>query len=86
MAANFDYQMSQYLEFKDSQAGKRSRQIKREDVTKHPNKNFSIRVIEHETAFQFGFVMDVVAGIKRALDQGRRYVIILPLPLGHRSG
>ena len=80
MAANFEYQMSQYLEFKDAEACKRVRQIKREDITKHPNKNFSIRVIEHDTAFQFGYVMDIVAGIKRALDEGRQHVMILPAP------
>ena len=78
--SDFNYQMSQYLEFRDIEVCKRVRQIKRKDITRHPNKNFNIRVIEHETAFQFGYVMDIVTGIKRALDEGRRHVIILPAP------
>ena len=54
------------------------------DITKHPNKNFNIRVIEDETAFRFAYVMHIVAGIKRALDEGRkRYVLILPAPNPH---
>ena len=43
--------------------------------------NVKIRVIEGEEAFNAGLMIDIVAGIKRALDTGRkRYVIILPAP------
>jgi glucosamine-6-phosphate deaminase len=58
----------------------RVRAIRRADFTKHPNKNFRIRVIEDQTTFAFSYLMDIVAGIKRALDEGRRYVVILPAP------
>lgn len=81
MSAEFKYQMSEYLEFRDAEACKRVREIKREDVTKHPNENFKIRVIENDTAFQFAWATHIVAGIKRALDEGRdKHVIILPAP------
>ena len=84
MNAQFNYDLAEFLPFRDMEACKRVRAIKREDVDKHPNENFDIRVIEDETAFRFGYVMDIVAGIKRALDEGRdKYVLILPAPNPH---
>jgi len=81
MSEAFSYEMAQFLEFRDMEVCRRARAIRRADVDKHPNKNFSIRVIENDVAFQFAYVMDIVAGIKRALDEGRkRYVLILPAP------
>ncbi len=78
---NFEYQLSQYLELRDAEVCKRVRAIKKEDITKHPNKNFKIKVIENELAFQFAYVLDIVSGIKRALEEGKkRYVLILPAP------
>ena len=56
------------------------RRIKKADICKHPNKNFKIRVIEDQTAFAFGYILDIVAGIKRSLEAGKRHVIILPAP------
>ena len=84
MNGQFHYDLAEFLPFHDAEACRRVRAIRREDVTKHPNANFRIRVIEDETAFRFGYVMDIVAGIKRALDEGRkRYVLILPAPNPH---
>ena len=81
MSGDFTYEMSQYLEFRDVEICKKVRKIKKGDITRHPNKNFRIRIIEDEIAFQFSYVMHIVSGIKRALDEGRkRYVIILPAP------
>ncbi len=78
---NFEYQLSQYLEFKDADVCKRVRAIKKEDITKHPNKNFKIKIIENELAFQFAYVLDIVSGIKQALEEGKKqYVLILPAP------
>jgi len=80
-SGSFEYQMSQYLEFRDVEICKRVRAIKKEDITKHPNENFKIKVIENELAFQFAYVLDIVSGIKRALEEGKkRYVLILPAP------
>lgn len=79
--AKFEYEMSEYLPFRDMEACKKARAIKREDITKHPNKNFKIKVIENDTAFLMARVMDIVGGIKRSLDEGKdKYVIILPAP------
>ena len=80
--AEFSYDLSKYLPFRDAQACRNARAIRREDITRHPNSNFRIRVIENDQAFQFAQIVDIVAGIKRALDEGRdKYVIILPAPM-----
>ena len=82
MTKEFSYQMAEFLEFRDMEVCRRVRAIKREDVTNTPSDKLKIRVIEDQTAFQFAYLMDIVAGIKRALDEGRkRYVLILPAPI-----
>ncbi len=81
MSQDFNYQLSEHLPFKDAEACKKARAIKREDITNSPSESLSIRVIEDDTAFRFAYIMDIVAGIKRALDEGRKkYVLILPAP------
>ncbi len=80
MAKEFNYQMSDFLPFRDMKVCEKVRNIKKEDLCKHPNKNFKIRIIEDQTVFGFSFLTDIVAGIKRSLDEGRQYVIILPAP------
>ena len=83
MSAGFSYEMARFLAFRDRTVCERVRKIRKQDVCRHPNENFKIRVIESETAFEFGFIMDIVAGIKRSLAEGRRYVMILPAPNPH---
>ena len=78
--ATFTFEPSEFLPFKDAKALARVRAIKKEDFCKHPNKNFRIRIIEDQTTFAFSYLMDIVAGIKQALDEGRRHVVILPAP------
>ncbi len=81
MTTDFKYELAECLPFRDREACARARAIKRADVDKHKNPNFKIHVIENEQAFQFAYVMDIVSGIKRALDEGRKhYALILPAP------
>ncbi|MCC7519625.1 MAG: hypothetical protein IT578_10625 [Verrucomicrobiae bacterium] len=80
MPAQFPFDPALFLPFRDQKVLKRVRAIKKKDIARHPNKNFKIRVIEDQAAFGFAYVLDLVAGIKRALDEGRRHVIILPAP------
>ena len=80
MSDVFSYEMAQFLEFRDVEACRKAAAISREDIANHPNENFKIRVIEDETAFRFGYVTNIVAGIKRARRGRKQYVIILPPP------
>ncbi len=76
----FTYQPAEHLPFRDREVCERVRRIPREQICDHPRQNVKIRVIEDDTAFQFAYVMHIVAGIKQALDEGRQHVIILPAP------
>ena len=80
MPAGFAHEMARFLPFRDAAVCERVRKIRKEDLCRHANPNFKIRIIENETAFQFGYVLDIVAGIQRSLDEGRRHVMILPAP------
>ncbi|PWH16441.1 MAG: hypothetical protein DDG58_09795 [Ardenticatenia bacterium] len=75
----FQYNMADFLDFKDREVCERVRRIKREEITQHPNPDFKIEVIEDEKDFYAAFATDIVARIKQALDEGRRFVMILPV-------
>jgi len=79
MKASFNLKtLPEYLPIQDLEQCARVRAITREQITKHPRKNVGIRIIEEPTTFNYAFILDIVSGIKRALDEGRKYVIILP--------
>jgi len=74
------FEPAKFLPFRDADVCERVRNIKKEDICKHPNENFKIRIIEDTTTFAFSYIIDILAGIKRALDEGRRHIVILPAP------
>ena len=80
MTTTFSYVMANVHPFNDQAECERVRRIKKEDLCTHPNPNFKIRIIEDATQFAFSYLTDIVAGIKRSLDEGRQHVIILPAP------
>jgi len=55
------------------------RAIGRADITKHPNPDFKIEVIEDRSQFYGTFAVDIVKRIKNAADTGRKVVMILPV-------
>jgi glucosamine-6-phosphate deaminase len=81
MSAAFDYDLSEFLAFRDRRVCDRVRGITRAQITRPASEHLTVRVIEDKTAFQFAFAVDIVARIKAALDEGRkRLVLILPAP------
>lgn len=80
MGPEFKFEPAEFLPFRDAEVCERVRKIKKADICKHPNDNFKIKLIEDQTAFGFAYQLDIVSGIKRALDEGREHVIILPAP------
>ncbi len=75
----FTYNPARFLPFRDAQACARVRAIRKEDITKHPNPQFHIRVIEDEREFYAAFALDIVSRIVRAAEEGRKLVMILPV-------
>lgn len=79
-ASGFSFQPSDFLPFRDTAVLDKVRAIRKADFCKHPNPNLRIRIIEDASVFGFSYLLDIVAGIKQALDEGRRHVVILPAP------
>lgn len=75
----FDYSPSRWVPFRDKKVLERVRKIKREDIDKHPNPDFNIKVVKDDMV-EFIFVTDMFNRIKRAADEGRKVVLILPNP------
>ena len=76
---NFKHSISEWAPFRDSEICKKVRNIKKEDITKHPNPDFKIKVIK-DSDFAFMRVWDIFSRIKKASDEGKRLVLILPQP------
>jgi glucosamine-6-phosphate deaminase len=75
----FTYDLADFIDFKDLAACERVRRIKRADITKHPNPDFKIEVMDDPAQFYAAFATDIVMRIKQALDEGRRFVGIFPV-------
>lgn len=73
----FKYGISKWAPFKDETVCERVRKIKKEDITKHHNTDFKIKVIK-DSDFAFMRVWDIFSRIKKASDEGKRLVLILP--------
>jgi len=76
----FTYELAKFLAFRDRAVCDRVRRITKAEVCKHPKPNVRIRVIEDDMDFTVGMMIDIVARIKRALDEKRQLVLILPAP------
>ncbi len=75
----FTYQLASVCTFRDREACERVRMIRREDVTTHPNPDFSIGVIEDHDAFYQAFADDLIDRIVAAREAGEQLVAILPV-------
>ncbi len=76
---SFDYELSEFIDFRDREECNRVRKIKREEITQHDNRELDIRVIEDPFDFYFEFALDVVSRIEDARSENRRFVVILPV-------
>jgi len=64
----FDFNPSQWVPFRDKAILDRIRNIKREDITKHPNPRFKIKVVKDDMVEHI-FVTDMFHRIKSAADE-----------------
>jgi len=76
----FSYSPSKWVPFRDKNVLEKVRNIKREDLTKHPNPKFNIQIVEDDEA-EFIFVTDMFYRIKEAADKNEKVVLILPNPV-----
>ena len=76
--AEFTFDLAKFIPYRDREVCEKVRAIKREDITKHPNPQFKIRVIENSDELYFEFALDIVTRIRQALEEGKKLVLILP--------
>jgi glucosamine-6-phosphate deaminase len=77
--SSFSYEPSKWVPFRDKDVLDRIRKIKKEDITRHPNPEFRIRVVR-DSDVEFLWLSDVFFRVKESVDQGRQLVLILPNP------
>lgn len=75
----FQYGLSNFIPFKDAKECERVRKIKKEDIVKHHNPDFKIKVIEDPNQFYFEFALDIVNRIKNSSEKNEKLVLILPV-------
>lgn len=78
-SAHFEFSPSQWVPFKDKKEIDRVVAIKREDIEKHPNPDFRIKVVPDAEVNNY-WMMDMFKRIKRSSDTGEQLVMILPNP------
>ena len=74
----FTFDLAKFIPYRNRQVCEKVRAIKKEDITKHPNPQFKIRVIENSDELYFEFALDIVTRIRQALEEGKKLVLILP--------
>ncbi len=77
--SQFKYAPADCVPFRDLEAIERCRKIKREDIDKHQNPDFQIRVIADDALAPIWFD-DIVGRIKTTQKEGRKCVLVLPNP------
>jgi glucosamine-6-phosphate deaminase len=78
-AAPFEYEPAQFIPFRDKRVIERIRRIKKEEITRHRNPDFKIRVLP-DADIEFLWISDMFFRIKRAMEAGERLVMITPNP------
>jgi glucosamine-6-phosphate deaminase len=76
---SFTYNLAKFISFQDAAECERVRAIPRAEITKHPNPEFKIHVIDDLGEFYSAFATDIVTEIKTALEAGRQWVGIFPV-------
>jgi glucosamine-6-phosphate deaminase len=79
MNSDFSFSPSHHVHYRDQADLERCRAIKREDIEKHPNPDFRIRVVK-DVDFGFMWLADMYARIRQTSEAGRRCVMMMPNP------
>jgi len=77
--STFTFEPHDVVPFRDRKELERVRNIKREDIEKHPNPDFRIRVVRDQEIAMIGFI-DRFYRLKTAVDEGREISFIVGNP------
>lgn len=82
--AEFTYEPSQSVPFRDREAVSRCRAISRRDIEQHANPDFRIKVVP-DADLRLMWMADIYARIKESAEAGRPCVMLMPNPIpGYR--
>ena len=76
----FKFQPAECIPFRDLDAIKKARAVKRADICRHSNPDFKIQVLKDDEV-EFRWIADIFWRIKTAADAGEKIVLILPQPV-----
>jgi glucosamine-6-phosphate deaminase len=77
--SEFAYGLAPFIAFRDREACERVRGISREALTEHANPEFRISVVDDAEDFYTRFAADLVGRVRRAAEEDRDFVAILPV-------
>jgi glucosamine-6-phosphate deaminase len=75
----FNYELARFIPFRDLEEARRVRKITKQEITRHRNPDFKIRVIEEPSEFYFQFALDIVRRIREKLERNEKFVGIFPV-------
>jgi glucosamine-6-phosphate deaminase len=79
LSEKFEFAPSEWVPFRNKEEIERVAAIKREDIEKHSNPEFRIKVVPNSD-IDFIWTMDMFSRIKSASETGQQLVMILPNP------
>lgn len=74
-----NHKICQAIPFNDIKACEKARGIKKEDLSKHPNPDFKIKIVENKY-FNFQKILEMFKFIKEASDKEEKLVLLIPNP------
>jgi glucosamine-6-phosphate deaminase len=75
----FDYELADFISFRDRAVCERVRRIRRDELARHENPDFKIRIVDDPRDFYCAFADDIVERIRSAAEEGREFVGIFPV-------
>jgi len=75
----FEYSPSQWVPYKNKTIIEKVRKIKKEDLCRHQNPDFKIQIVK-DSDVEFIWATDMFYRIKKAYDENRGLILILPNP------
>ena len=75
----FEYELADFISFRDRAVCERVRRIRRDELARHENPDFKIRIVDDPRDFYREFADDIVGRIRAAAEEGREFVGIFPV-------
>ncbi len=73
----FTYDLAKFIPFQDKAECERVRAIKKEDLCRHPNKNFRMSIVEGMDNMMMDYALDLASTIKNSLEEGKEKLVLL---------